>query len=413
MRSPLLPLALVALLAGCSGREAAPTAAAAPADPIAVEVAAPSLEERPLVLALDGTLLADEDSRVTSTVPGRVVETLVERGQRVEEGDPIVRLRDVDYRLQARAARAQVDQARARLGMGEGGAAPRPEDTPEVRAAQTDLELAEANLRRAEELARRGALSQQALEQSRATAASARDRHQSAVNGTRGALASLEAARASLAQAATATREATVRAPFAGEIAERSVSVGEYVGPQTPLVTLVRTDPLRLSLSVPQQHLLAVRPGQPVSVRVDAVPDRVFAGTVRYVSAAVDRSTRSLTVEAVVPNGDGLLRPGLFASARIETGGTQQMLVVPPSAVLSRAGVDRVFVIDGDVVAERVVTVASRTDDERYVIQEGLEPGERVAASSLDQLSDGARVSTSDVAEVSAAAGPDGAGVEE
>jgi RND family efflux transporter MFP subunit len=368
-------------------------------DAIPVTVATADAVTEPITLELDGTLVADEESDVTPLVPGRVVEVLVERGDRVEEGQPIVRLRDVDYRLQARAARAQLDQARARLGVEGGENLPAPADTPDVRAARADMDLAASNLRRMEGLAEQGAISTQALEQSRTQSAAARERYEMALNGARGSLAALEAARAALDQAATAAGDATVRAPFAGEIANRMASVGEYVSPQSPLVSLVRTDPLRIEVSVPQQHLLDVRPEQRVDLRVDAAPGRSFEGTVRYVSASVDRATRGLTVEAVIPNPDGVLRPGLFATARLETGGTREVARIPKAAVLSRAGVDRVFVVHEGTVEERVVSISDRRED-MAVIEEGVSAGETVATDHLEQLSDGRAVTTAASAPV-------------
>src|SRR5690606_38659906 len=155
--------------------------------------------------------------------------------------------------------------------------------------------------------------------------------------------------------------DSTVRAPFSGEIANRAVSVGEYVTPQTTLVTLVRTDPLRVELSVPQRHLRAVQPGQTVQIQIDAVPDRTFEATVRYVSASVDPTSRGLTVEALVPNPDRLLRPGLFARARLETGGTEEVAVVPNAAVQTAAGVSRIFVVRDERIEERVISIADRS----------------------------------------------------
>jgi RND family efflux transporter MFP subunit len=388
----LLVLALA--LAGC-GRGTAQgehNNAAQTRDPVSVHVAIAEARQEPLTLELDGSLLADEESNVTSVVAGRVLEVYVERGAVVEAGQPLVRLRDVDYRLQARSARAQLEQARARLGMEDTSAnAPRPTEMPDVRAAQVDSELAESNLRRAEELAQRGVLAAQGLEEARSRAASARERYQTAMNNARASVAALDSARVALSQASTSASEATVRAPFGGEIAERMVSVGEYVSPQSPLVNLVRTDPLRIELSVPQQHLSAVRVGQTVSLRVDAVPGRDFAATVRYVSASVRRDTRGLTVEAVVPNGDRLLRPGLFATARLETGGTREVAVIPALAVSSGAGVDRVFVVKDNSVEERVISIAAREGD-RVVVGEGVAAGETVATDLLDQLADGIAV---------------------
>jgi len=345
----------------------------------------------PVTLMLDGTLLADEESHVTSVVGGRVTAVLVERGASVRQGAPLVRLRDVDYRLAASAARASLDQAQARLGIQAGQRPPPPDQTAEVRTAQSEMELAESNLRRVEELARHGALAAQQLEEARARAAAARERHQMSLQGARASIAALSASQVQLRQASTAASEATVRAPFSGEIAERSVSVGEFVAPQTPLVTLVRVDPLRMELTVPQQYLLAVRAGQRVVIRLDAVPNRTFEGTVRYVSAAVQRSTRGLTVEAVLANSDGVLRPGLFATARIETGTTRDAAVVPQGAVLEQAGVHRVFVSSGGTLQERVVSIMDRNDNE-VVIDTGVRAGERVVVSGIDRLADGLRV---------------------
>jgi multidrug efflux pump subunit AcrA (membrane-fusion protein) len=146
--------------------------------------------DEPVTLTLDGTLLADEESHVTSVVPGRVVEVMVERGSVVEEGAPLVRLRDVDYRLQAQAAQAQLEQARARLGMSEADArAPAADTLPDVVAARSNADLAQSTLERTEELARRGVLSAQALDEARSRAASAREQYATALNNARASIA--------------------------------------------------------------------------------------------------------------------------------------------------------------------------------------------------------------------------------
>jgi RND family efflux transporter MFP subunit len=388
----LLSFAL-APLAGCKSN-------AAPAeqqekDAIAVHTAETVGRQRPIALTLDGTLLADEESNVTSIVSGRVVGVLVERGAKVEAGAELIRLRDVDFKLQAKLARAQLDEARARLGMRQGNKLPSIESMPEVQLAKSAQQLAESELARSEKLAASGVLSDTDLDQARTDARSAADRYQTAKNTARGSMTALQGAQASLEQAQTSAAEATIRAPFAGEIAARMVSLGEYVTPQTALVTLVRTDPLRIELSVPQQHLESVRPGQTVTLTVDAVADREFTATVRYVSASVQRDTRSLTVEAVVPNPDGLLRPGLFAAARLQTGGEQTVTEVPAIAVRTAAGVSRVFVVVDDHIEERVISVADRTS-ETVTVADGLQPGERVAVDELDQLGDGTPITVLD-----------------
>lgn len=384
---------LALVLAACGRSSDKPQAAEQHAQPpqVVVHTASARASKQPVSLLLDGTLLADEQSEVTSVVAGRVREVLVERGSAVKQGDPLIRLRDVDYRLAAQAARAQLDQARARLGIEGNASVPEPTTLPDVQAARTAMELAERTATRSAELFEHGALSQAALDEARSHANSAREQYQSTLNGARATIAALEAAQVSLSQANTSAAEATVRAPFAGEVADRKVSVGEYVSPQTQLVTLVRTDPLRIELEVPQRNLNAVQPGQTVEVSVDAVPDRRFEGKVRYVSAAVARSSRALVVEAVVPNPDRLLRPGLFATARLYLGGEADVTIVPEAAVQTRAGVSRVFVVKDGTIQERVVTLGERHGQD-VVLTSGLAGGEQVATDELDNLADGVAV---------------------
>src|SRR6185295_3116966 len=120
----------------------------------------------------------------------------------------------------------------------------------------------------------------------------ARQQYESAVNGARGAVVALHAARVQLAQAGTNMRESTLRAPFSGEIADRFVDVGEYVMPTTRIVSLVKTDVLRLEVQVPQTDIGQIHVGQPVAVHVDAFPTETFTATIRYISAAVRADTR-------------------------------------------------------------------------------------------------------------------------
>lgn len=390
-RTYVATLLTFAAAAGCEGGGASTPTAVASEAPVSITVSVAEGRTVPDALALSGTLLADEDSRLAPVLPGRVVEVLVDRGDVVEAGQPLVRLRDVDQRLQSQAARAQLAQARARLGIAAGARPPSAEDTPEVRSAAAALALAEDALRRSEELSQRGVLAPAQLDEARARASQARDQHALALQGTRASIAALGAAEAQASLASSALSESVVRAPFAGEIADRSVSPGEYVTLQTPLLTLVRTDPLRLELQVPQERVGAIRAGQRVILGVDAFPDVTFEGQVRYVSAAVDRASRALVVEAVLPNPERRLRPGMFAEARIELGGQVSVAVVPPGAVMTAAGVSRVFVVREGTIEERVVTVAERSANE-VVLGRGVTAGETLATSQLDRLTDGTRV---------------------
>jgi RND family efflux transporter MFP subunit len=321
------------------------------------------------------------------------MEVMVERGAVVRAGQALMRLRDVDYRTSLTLAQASLAQARARLGLMAGAGAFDAEAAPEVRAARANLDLAEDALRRAQQLAQTGSTSDQDLRRATSQAAAAREQYQGALNNMRAAYYALQSARAATEQARRNVTDAIVRAPFDGEIAERRANVGEYVTPQRAVVTLVRTSPLRLELQIPQDRIPYVQRGQTVDVAVDAFPNRPLHGTIRYLSAAVRSDNRSLVAEAVVPNEDGTLRPGLFVTARIRLGRTQNAVAVPRDSVLRESGSNRVFVVAHGRVQERVVTVADRGATE-WLVTQGVEAGETVATEHLDRLADGARVET-------------------
>jgi RND family efflux transporter MFP subunit len=394
-RYVLCVLALFLWTSGCrrpaEGSAGLGAGSAEAGPPVQVHSALAAARALPLTLAATGTLVPDQQSAVTPIVPGRVMEVFVERGALVAAGAPLLRLRDVDYRSNAASAAAVLAQARARLGLTDGTGPFDPEATAEVRAARVNRDLAEDALRRSERLAGSGALSEQELLRARAQATAAREQYQATLNNVRSAYHGYQQARVAVDQANRAVGDSIVRAPFAGEVAERSANVGEYVTPQRPVVVLVKVDPLRMELQIAQERIAYVRRDQAVELRVDAYPDRVFHGTIRYISAAVRTDTRSLVAEAVVPNQGGVLRPGLFATARVDLGQRRSAVLVPARAVVSEAGSSRVFVLDRGRAQERVVAVTDRLGDE-VVLERGVNAGERVLVDNLNQLADGARV---------------------
>ena len=203
---------------------------------------------------------------------------------------------------------------------------------------------------------------------------------------------SLLAARARLALARKALADTSVRAPFDGVIGQRLVSVGDYVTRGTKVAHVMRVSTLRVELTVPEQYIATVAAGRAVQFEVDAYPGRTFTGRVRYVSPALKADSRALVVEALVPNEGRLLKPGFFATARIEQASPSPALVVPTSAVRVGAGASRLFVVSGDRVEERVIALGQAVDGERLEVTGGLKTGEMVATSNVAQLSDGARI---------------------
>jgi RND family efflux transporter MFP subunit len=220
----------------------------------------------------------------------------------------------------------------------------------------------------------------------------ARQQYQLAQNVAQQSYRSLEAARARVDLARKAAADTVVRAPFAGIVAERFVGTGDYVSRGTKVATVMRIDPVRVELTVPEQYLSQVRSGQAVRLTVDAYPNEIFTAKVRFVSPALKSDQRALTVEAVAPNPDGRLKPGLFATAQLQHPAAAPAILVPASAVETIAGTSRVYVIGaGEKVEERIVTIGEKVG-ERVELATGVKAGERVAANPRGKLTDGARV---------------------
>jgi len=202
------------------------------------------------------------------------------------------------------------------------------------------------------------------------------------------------AARARVALARKAVDDTVVRAPFEGVVGERFVSVGDYVTRGTKVASVMRIDPIRVELTVPEQYIGEVAVGRAVSLEVNAYPGRTFTGQVRYVSPGLRVDSRALVVEAVVRNPSGELKPGFFATAQIAQASQQPGILVPSAAVRTVSDTARVYVVSADHVEERIVSTGQPVD--QFVeITSGLKAGETVATTNVAQLTDGLRVSVS------------------
>lgn len=272
-----------------------------------------------------GTLNANESVTIAAEIAGRVTEIAFEEGQRTAQDHVLVR-------LDSSIVEAQRDQA------------------------QASLNLSRANRERAEILFKQKAISQRELEE---------------------ASAKWKLDEASLRLAQAQLKKTTLRAPFAGVLGLRYISLGEYVLPGQPIVTLKDTDPIKVEFSVPEIYSPRLRPGLAVQVTIDAAPDRIFRGEVHTVDPTVDPESRSLLVRAQVPNGDGTMRPGMFAQIRLVLEEKPDALMIPEEALLTRGQVRFVYKVVDGVVAEAEVKTGLR---QRGLVEvtEGLSPGETV-----------------------------------
>ena len=351
---------------------------------------------RPLAQTLDisGTLVADETSEAATQVGGLVVSVAVDVGSRVKKGDPLVVLDARNVALQSQAASAAVAQARAKLAL-QDGASPKgidPDQVPEVRAAKQSMELAKSEAERVKQLFDQGAVPQSTWDAARTQAQNATAQYEAAVNGIRATVAALTSAQAQAGLASKAVADTTVRAPFDGAVAEKRISVGEYAGPGRVVAVVVRDNPLRLRIDVPEADIAHIEVGKAVSVSVAAFPDRLFPGVVKRIGASLKASSRTLPVEAEFDNSEGKLRPGLFAQGQLTlTGESRTALLVPESAVGTSGSSARVFVKSGDRVTERLVKPGRKIDGLVEIVGPIAE-GDEVAIDKVSELADGIEV---------------------
>ena len=361
-RNTLLPVLLLSSLqaAGCSTKaETAPDAAKA-TEPLAIATTAVESRSIDRYLRLTGSLVADAQADVSAETAGRVIATPAERGMRVAEGALLIRISPSETSAQLQEAQANAAQIEARLGLNGATAFDRTR-VPDVMNAKASLDLAEAEFNRMKSLLEQKVISQSEFDQRRTQLEAARQNYQAAQNMADQSYRSLEAARARTTLAQKAVADTAVRAPLSGLVAERLVAVGDYVTRGQKVATVVRVDPLRVELTVPEQHVSLVKVGQAVRLTVDAYHGEEFAATIRFVSPALRSDQRALTVEAIAPNADGRLKPGLFATALVRQPDAGPALLVPESAVETVAGTSRIYVVvKGDKIEERIVTIGEK-----------------------------------------------------
>lgn len=345
----------LAALAGCKkpAPSAAPELTAAKSEAKVHVEAVPIVEQAmPELLTLTGQLRASQESDVAADANGKVAATLVERGQRVKQGETLAILDARGASITASAAAAQSN------------------------LAQAQLEQAKKECDRVESLFKTGAISQAEY-----------DRTTSQCKTTQFSVA---AAQAQQQNAQKIVGDAVIRAPFSGVVGERFVNVGQYVQPQTRVISLYAPDPLRLELTVPEANVGAIKPEMPVSFTVASYGERAFTGSVKFISPNVRVATRDLVIEALVPNAGLELRPGMFAVARLPVG-EKKLPVVPVTSVKTDEATSRVWVVVEKRIQERVVQLGGDREG-KIAIVSGVKAGEQVVVQPGQDVRDGAVV---------------------
>ena len=349
--------------------------------PRAIDVAEVRLVAWPRVVRVQGSLYGEEHAVVGAKVAGRVAEVEVDFGDQVEQGAVLTRLESELFDLQVAQAEAQLMQARASLGLmpGDDEAKLDPMKSPPVVQEAAMLEEARLGVERSRSLRRQGVNTVEELQQREAIHSVALARLNSALNATQEKIALLAVRRAELGQAVETQKEAVTVAPFKGVIQERHVAPGVYLQVGQPIVTLVRTDPLRFRAGVPEREALSVRVGQDIRLELEGESEPLVAQVAR-ISPAIDLSSRSLMIEADIHNPDSRLRTGLFVEGEIVVAADEMVLAVAEASIMEFAGVEKVWLVrDGRSQECRVDT--GRRHRGFIEIIGGLTAGDQIVAN--------------------------------
>lgn len=427
---------LAIFIAGCGNSSAKNVNANSNANtqPTTVETATERaiVQNMPTYFEATGNLVSDAQTDVAPTVAGKITAVNFDIGSYVQKGSVLVQVdnRDAQIRLeQAQAqitqaqsnviqaqsnvqqAEANVQQVRAQLGLPAGKSFD-VNQVAEVKTAKSALEFAEKEFVRNERLLESGDVARTIFDQKKSQRDQAQAQYQSAVNAAnqrfeaiksaeaqentaRAAVASaqagVETARTQQDTAKKAISDTTVYAPISGYISERVADVGEFAATNQKVATIVRTSVLRMRIDVPEQSIGQVKIGQGISLQTTAYPDRNFAGTVTRIAPNLNATSRTLIVEAEVDNGDGLLKPGQFATVRITQAQSKPSVMIPSSAVKTEGDTNKVFVIKDGRAEERIVKLGVLEND-KVEVQNGVQENEMVATKNVDKIYDGVQV---------------------
>ena len=398
MPSRLLTLVLAsACAAACSKTE---TAQARGRDDAPKPVKVERVREEAVHRSVDivGTLSAVDEVTVSSEAEGRVNKLLADLGDRVQAGQALLELDREKLQYAVEQQRAALARALAKFGAADSQHLPPFEKTPDVQRAQAELVQAKQGFERADQLHRRQLVPKQTLDDAQATLQAKQAGYDASLQNAKNLRADIDASEATLKLAERQLRDAEIRAPFDGYIQKRLVSLGEYVKVQTPVMSVVRVNPLKVTAEIPERMAPWIKIGQSVELHVDAYPDKTITGKVSRISPAVNTATRAFSFEALVPNDDALLKPGTFARVHVASGKIDQVLTLSYSALQYRYGVNRVFVVNGDRLNARELKIGERLGD-RIEIVGGVKAGETIAVSDVEKLVDGAKVSVKQNAE--------------
>jgi multidrug efflux pump subunit AcrA (membrane-fusion protein) len=347
---------------------------------------------RPFVEAI-GTLYPYDEVTVSTEVDGILSDLKAEDGTRVSKGMLLALIDDTDYLLEVKRAESTVEAADSR----------HQQLVTEVDQTLADMEKRKADRERAKKLMEGKYISIQdwdaartAYEVAVATHQKAKENYALVTEGPRKeeiaqARAQLDQSKAALSLARQKLGKTKILSPLAGVVRVKRVSKGEFVRNGSPLYTIIQSNPLKLRLALSEKDVGRVKPSQEVSLRVDAFPGREFKGNVSTIYPSLEEKTRTLLIEALVPNPEESLKAGLFAKVILYTGPAGETVVIPVTALLYEEAKIKVFVEEGGRAKEKPISVGGKYGELMEIV-DGLKEGEKVVVAGQQNLSEGVKV---------------------
>ena len=398
----LIPLPFLFFLNSCEKADTKPAV-----EEKAYNVQVKAAEKKPLQPFVEaiGTLYPNDEVTVSTEVDGILSDLKAEEGTRVSKGMLLAQIDDTDYLLEVKRAEATVEAADSRLQQLVTGARPQEIQLAKAEIDQSlaDLEKRKADRERAKKLFDGQYISAQDWDAARTAYEVAVATHQKAkenlglvTEGPRkeeiaAARAQLDQSKAALSLARQKLGKTKVSSPLAGVVRLKRVSKGEFVKNGNPLFTIIQSNPLKLRFTLSEKDVGKVKPSQEVLLRVDAFADKEFKGKVTTIFPSLEEKTRTLMVEALVPNPEESLKAGLFTKVILYTGPPKETVVIPITALLYEEAKVKVFVEDGGRAKEKSISIGGKYG-ELMEIAEGLKEGEKVVVAGQQNLSEGVKV---------------------
>ena len=381
---------LFVVLVGCQKQEA-PVAAKSDG-PLTVATALAKGREVQRMVESVGTFYPMDEAIISAEIEGRAEEVRHDLGDLVNAGEVLVRINDEEQRYQVAQSEAQLRQSLERLGLkSEKDRLADAREAPDVRRAQAELNEADQRLKRTRSLVDQNIGAKSDLDAANSRQQAMKAAYDSTINQTRNLMQEVERFKAILDLQRKKLRDTTVKAPFKAFVKERQVTVGQFLRANTPLFVLVKTDPIRLRVEIPERQAPWIKLNQLVDISVEAFQGRKFQGKIWRISPTVDQTKRTFVAEVLVANAAGELKSGSYAKAHVPTSHTEKVTVLPQRAVYYVMGANKAFVVKDGVVESREVKLGDRFETDVEIL-EGVADGEEVALSQQAKLDTGVKV---------------------